>query len=52
MLIVALAIVVAIWAVWVAYVVTREGGYPPYQDNTQDLNPKVSDTWPFPKDRP
>lgn len=52
MIFVILCAVVAVWAAWVAYVVSREGGYPPYQDTTQDLKPTPQDTWPFPKDRP
>ena len=36
-----LAILVAVWAIWVAREVTNAGGYPPYQDSarcTQDCN--------------
>lgn len=52
MWIVLLAVAVAVWAAWVAYTINKHGGYPPYQDNTTNLQPKVDDTWPFPKDRP
>lgn len=50
----AIVIVVAVFAVWTAYQINKAGGYPPYQDNTQDMNIKLDqdDHWPFPKDKP
>lgn len=52
----ALAIGVGIWAAYIAYIVTKAGGYPPYQDSVNDYNiklgPEPDDTWPFPKDKP
>lgn len=38
MWIVLFCIVIAVWAVWVAYTVTQAGGYPPYQDNMNKCN--------------
>ena len=35
MWILVLAILVALWAIWVAYEVTKVGGYPPYQDSAR-----------------
>lgn len=54
MWLVILAGIVTAVAAWVAYEVTKSGGYPPYQDNTEDMGVKLDqlDTWPFPKDRP
>ena len=31
-------LVIAAWAGWVAYQVSKAGGYPPYQDNTTKCN--------------
>lgn len=47
-------VAIAAIAVWVAYQVDKEGGYPPYQDNVNNMNVKLGqdDTWPFPKDKP
>ena len=55
MLFLAIVVVVAVWAVWVAYTVNREGGYPPYQDSTEDMKTNIEPDqhWPFPtKDKP
>lgn len=38
MLFLAIIVVVAIWAVWVAYQINKAGGYPPYQDSTVKCN--------------
>ena len=46
-------IVVGFWALWVAWKVTKAGGYPPYQDSmTRDPEPPTNPHWPFPGERP
>lgn len=49
-----IVIAIAVVAVWTAYQINKAGGYPPYQDNTENMNIKLDQdsTWPFPKDRP
>lgn len=38
MWILAIAIIVAIWALWVAWEVNKNGGYLPYKDSTTGCN--------------
>lgn len=47
MWLVALVVIVAIAAFWVAYEVNKDGGYPVYRDNTENVKQEKS-TWPFP----
>ena len=47
MWLVAIMVIVGIAAVWVAYEVNKDGGYPVYRDNTENVKQEKS-TWPFP----